>query len=185
MQQVELSLTPEQAKKLMKGKLVQLSKKSLQGSGNWIALHPHTYKKVMKAKMSGKGIRITLMPDEMEASGEGLKDLLNRAGRWVKKEYRENIAPLVKKGVREALTAAEAGLSTVAPELAPFIGMAEKKYGDKLVEKIGQKTGAYGMMGGYTGPLLPMGHPAYNPVWMQAPGAVCPNCNYGGSFRMP
>ena len=188
---VEVSLTPTQARKLVKGKTVQLTKRSLQGGSNWIAVSPALHKRVMKAKRGGKGIRIQLTPDEIEASGEGLWDLIKKGAKKVKSGYdkyvKPVVAPILKKGARTALRLGEAALGTVIPELAPAIGWADKKWGDQLVDEFGSRTGAYGL-----GPLLPSYHPAMNPVRMPPSGvgvgvARCPHCKgcvqMGGSFK--
>jgi len=65
---VKVTLSEKQLKKLAKGKVVQLAHKHLNGSQALKVGH-ETYKKLIKAKKSGKGVRIMLEPDELEGSG--------------------------------------------------------------------------------------------------------------------
>lgn len=199
---LELTLSPAQAKKLIKGNVVQLSKKALQGGANWIALHPASYKKAMKARKAGKGIRLKLDPSEINASGEGLWDLLKKGGKKAKQFYdkhvKPTVGPMIKKGAKEALRLVEKGIETMAPELTPIVEAAHDHWGDRLIDEVGRRTGAYGMIrpeimgypkrGGEVGALLSSNHPAYNPLPRPSLG-TCPHCmntvSYGGSFRAP
>ena len=66
---VKVTLSEPQLKKLAKGKIVQLAHKHLNGS-QALKLGRDTYKKLIRAKKSGKGVRIgPLEADELEGSG--------------------------------------------------------------------------------------------------------------------
>ncbi len=148
MERIDLSLTENQARKLMSGKPIQLTYNQLSGNGNWLAVRPHTAKKVRKALQSGRGCRITLDNEEYDQSAEGLREFARKVGRKAKnfynKKLKPTIGPLIKEGVKDLIKLGEAGLSTLAPELAPAIGWVDDRYADKFVDKIGSYTGLYG-----------------------------------------
>lgn len=146
MEKVHLRLTESQAKKLMKGGVIQLAPDALRDDAHYLILEKKTANKVRRAQRAGKGCRICLNPMEMEHSGEGIgdffKDVFNKVkegAKWVKSNvidtpfYQQNIKPIVRKGVDTALALStpQLGIATPAANIA--------------VNKLGEYTGAYGL----------------------------------------
>lgn len=70
----EVHITPAQARKLLKGKAIQLQPTQLQSvephtQTHKLHLAPENHKRLFKAKRSGKGARLSLSRDELERSG--------------------------------------------------------------------------------------------------------------------
>lgn len=140
--QFPLELTENNVKKLMRGYPTQLKKEQLHSNKHYVKVHPLTHQKLTKAKVSGKGIRLTMTPEEFNASGEGFMDILRgikKGAQWVKKNiidstiYQSDIKPIVRKLVDGGVTAAEQMLGPVGPLV---------KSG---VDKLGTVTNAYGL----------------------------------------
>jgi len=190
-----------QARKLVKGKPVQLSHSALtQGHNVKMMLHPVNAKKVQRAIKNKKGTRLQLSQSEID--GGSLWDFLKSAGSWIKSNiidqpfYKSSVKPLVR------------GLVDVGTSMVPG-GVAQD-----LVKKgsdwIGRETGAFGLKKGKKSRslkvfnevkqvdnrdlsrLMPMQHPSMNPVAPHLPpiggrgakksrsASMCPHC--GGSF---
>lgn len=141
--QFPLELTENNVKKLMRGYPTQLKKEQLHSTKHYVKVHPLTHQKLTKAKMSGKGIRLTLTPEEFNASGEGFMDILRgikKGAQWVKKNiidsniYQTDIKPIVRKLVDSGVTAAQPMLGPIGPLV---------KSG---VDKLGEVTSAYGLI---------------------------------------
>ena len=137
-----LELTQNNVRKLVNGHPIQLRKEQLQGSKHWLDVHPTTHKRLSSAKAKGKGLRLTLTPEELQASGEGLGDLWNaikKGARWVKDKiidtpvYQSAVKPVVKGLVN-------AGVSAITPMLGPAGPLVQQG-----VEKLGEVTNAYGV----------------------------------------
>lgn len=156
---MKIHLDPVKHKRLLKGHTVQLSKAYLSGGAGSpvdIVLSDRKQKAIAKARRLGKGYRLSLDPMEME--GEGLRDFFKtikkgakKVGQFYKKHLKEDVGPLLKKGVKTALDAGVVALSAAQPELAPALGVLNEKLGDKVVKAIGDTTGAYGMCCGQCG----------------------------------
>ncbi len=142
MEKVHMRLTVPQAKKLMRGGVIQLKPDALKDNAHYLILEKRTANKVRRAQRAGKGCRICLSRHEMENSGEGIKEFLEKlknAGKWIKEKvidtpfYQESIKPLVRQGV-------DTGMQLLAPKLGkagPAANMA--------VNKLGEYSGAYGL----------------------------------------
>lgn len=150
--QFPLELTENNVKKLMRGYPTQLKKEQLHSTKHYVKVHPLTHQKLTKAKVSGKGIRLTMTPEEFETSGEGFMDILRgikKGAQWVKKNiidsniYQSDIKPIVRKLVDASVTAAEPMLGPVGPLV---------KSG---VDKLGTVTNAYGLEAPTNGILKP------------------------------
>ena len=144
MQKLHLSLNENHIRKAVNGHPIQLSKDHLNGSEHFLVLHPENYKKCVTAKAKGRGVRITLTHPELAASGEGFMDILRKikdGASWFKSKvldsnfYQQNIKPEVRALV-------DAGTAAVSPMLpAPVANVAKS-----IVNAIGDKTGAYGLI---------------------------------------
>lgn len=150
--QFPLELTNNNVKKLMRGYPTQLKKEQLHSTKHYVKVHPLTHQKLIKAKMSGKGIRLTLTPEEFETSGEGFMDILRgikKGAQWIKKNvidtniFQSDIKPIVRKLV-------DAGIATAEPMLGP-VGPLVKSG----VDKLGTVTNAYGLEPPTNGILKP------------------------------
>lgn len=144
-EKISLTLDPATAKKLISGKNVNLSAGALRGNRHHIVVHPSTAAKIKKAMRSGKGVRICLTADEVDMSGQGLKEFLQKAkdvGKKIKEKiidtdiYQKAIKPLVRKAV-------DSGVNAVSPYLGPLA-----PYAKRGVDKLGQISNAYGVKGG-------------------------------------
>ena len=141
--QFPLEFTENNIKKLMRGYPTQLKKEQLHSTKHYVKVHPLTHQKLTKAKVSGKGIRLTMTPEEFNASGEGFMDILRgikKGAQWVKKNiidstiYQSDIKPIVRKLVDAGVTAAQPMLGPIGPLV---------KSG---VDKLGEVTSAYGLI---------------------------------------
>lgn len=142
MERVDLRLTEPQARKLMRGGVVQLTPEALRDNAHYLVLGKKMASKVKRAQKAGRGCRVCLSPEEMQHSGEGIGDFfkkIKKGAKWVKDKvidtpfYQENVKPLVRKGV-------DAALSLAAPSLGPAAPLAMM-----AAEKFGQVSGAYGL----------------------------------------
>jgi hypothetical protein len=77
-----IHMSDKQARRLMKGHIVQLSGSAL-GAGISVGMHHHNYKKISRAHRAGKGVRLQLDPYEISLQGEGLKEFLQGARKAV------------------------------------------------------------------------------------------------------
>lgn len=145
-QKVPMTLTSSQVKKLMSGRPIQLSNKQLIDGKHWLALHPESAKKIGGAIRRNRGVRISVSPHELEASGEGIADFFKnfvsgakQVGSFLKEKiidqpfYQQNIRPLVRGAVDTAF-------KTVAPQLGVAAPAAQKG-----IDLLGEKTGAFGL----------------------------------------
>ncbi len=139
-----VSLTKSQYMKLKRGQTVQLSAQQISPNAqqsHHLILHHETAKKVKKAIAQKKGVRLSLSPEELEASGEGLKEFLQglkKAGSWVKSNvidtpfYQQSVRPIVNEAVKT-------GLQMAAPRLGAAAPLAQN-----AANEIGKKTGLFG-----------------------------------------
>jgi hypothetical protein len=144
-EKITLTLNKNQARKLIGGKVSTLNQTTLSGKKHYLNVHPQTARKIKNALKKGKGVRVCITPDELNASGEGIKEFLQGAknlGKKIKEKvidtdiYQKYAKPVVRKGVDKLLDIADPYLSVVSP------------YVRKGVNKLGEYTGAYGLHGG-------------------------------------
>lgn len=141
--QFPLELTENNVRKLMKGQPTQLKKEQLSKAGpHYVKVHPLTHKKLSDALKRGRGIRLSMTPQEFENSGEGFMDILRKIKKGVQfiksnvidsNLYQSDVKPLIRKLVDAGVTAAQPALGPVGPLL---------KVG---VDKLGEVTNAYGL----------------------------------------
>lgn len=141
-----LTITENQFHKLRKGKTVQLthSQISLKKKHNHqIFVQPPKFKRLHTAARNGKGVRLQLTPNELEMSGAGFMDFINKlknAGKWVKDKiidsdvYQKNLKPVVSDIVRAGVNVAK-----------PFVPQPAQGLFEQGVKKVGEATNAYGM----------------------------------------
>jgi len=260
-----MRLTAPQAKKLMKGGVIQLKPAALKDNAHYLILEKKTANKVRRAQRAGTGCRIQLSPQEMHHSGEGIMDFFNKikeGAQWVKNKiidtpfYQQNIRPtaknLVNQGIdtfvpapgreiarkasdfvgeqtgafgiredfqrfgkkakdfyqqhakkyvaphlRKAVQGAEQALVSkakqYAPQYATDIDKLHNEYGERAVNELGSRTGAFGLRKGrglqndYSNFLNPM-HPAMRPVAPNLPAiggwVYMYPVQQGGSFKV-
>lgn len=146
MEKVHLKLTMPQAKKLMKGGVIQLKPEALRDNSHYLILEKKTATKVKRAKRAGKGCRVQLSPQEMSHCGEGIGDFFKNAfskvkegSKWVKSNvidtpfYQSSVKPLVRQGVNAALAMATPELGVLTPAAIA------------AANKFGEYSGAYGL----------------------------------------
>ena len=213
LQKVNLSLSDNAFSKLSKGRIAGLAKDSVAGKRHFLMLGKDNAKKIMKAIKGGRGCRLKLDPRELEASmnGGGLGDLIKKAvkgsikgAKRVGKFYKDNnlkesVGPVIKEAVNKGKDAMLSAAIAFQPELAPALLALDQKLGDKLVDSLGDVTGAYGLPFGGALQSRPnpmvffdssngqmVCGPVYYPV--QTPyteGAQCRSCkSQGGSFKV-
>lgn len=162
---LKMEMSANQVSKVRNGKTVQLKPEQI-GSGSKTAfLDSKKHKKMMAAAMKGKGIRLTLEPEEIEASmthGEGFsfKKLVRgiaegakKVGRFYRKNVRPLVAPVIRRELPKLIKSGLVGLAEFAgqPELIPMAGVLADRYASPLVNKFGDVTGAYGLPRGKKG----------------------------------
>ena len=100
MEQLQLSISPAQMKKIQKGLPIQISHGSIGSGDVVISLRPEKAKKMVSAYKRGKGLRIQMDEDEVRASGllgdlkkfgkkveKGVVDVGNKVAKPTKKKY--------------------------------------------------------------------------------------------------
>ncbi len=143
MQELNVSLSDTQAKKLMKGGTIQLNPAQFAGPGK-LLMDKKKAMKLMRAVQKGKGMRVSLTPQEIETMrGAGLWDLIKKGAKWLKDN--NLIRPILKAGVKYALPLAAGVFGT--PAAAAAVTTVTEKYGDDAVDKIGDTLG-FGFRGG-------------------------------------
>lgn len=146
---INIQLSPAQARKLIKGHSVQLSKSAVKGGQYTLDVHPIIYKRIMRARKSNKGVR--LMLSESEVQGSGIMDVLRnilQGGKKVfgvaKKLYeplKPILAPILKQATQNL---AEQGISKLGAK-SPLAADIAKQITPGLIDLAGQKTGAFGI----------------------------------------
>jgi type II secretory pathway component PulM len=165
---VSLNLSKNQISKAARGHSIQISKEQLRKNGNvQIAMHPSNVAKLQKALKQNKGVRLQFSKAELE--GGNILEWLKKAGKFLKEKVIDT--PLYQQVAKPALRQ----LVNLGVEMAPP-GLA-RDAARKVAEEVSQRTGAFGLKGGAVSKdkkrnklLLPMEHPAMNPVMIQAPG---------------
>jgi hypothetical protein len=143
MEELNVSLSDAQAKKLMKGGTIQLSPAQFAGPGK-LLMDKKKAKKLMRAVQKGKGMRVSLSPSEIETiQGAGLWDLIKKGAQWIKDSG--VLRPILKAGAKTLIPLA-AGVFG-GPAGAAAATAATQKYADDVVDKAGDVLG-FGMKGG-------------------------------------
>lgn len=203
MQKVKVCLEPNH-QKMMKKKMAQLSRDNVagrRGAPIELMLEPENAKKLMKAQRYGKGARIQL--SDAEIDGSGLFDFFKKAGRTIKKgwnawkdsDLKKDLSAPIRKGLKGVVNTAADAASAVAPG---FVGDAidfaqDRDWGDRAVDFIGDKTGAFGLRDPYKTmqpgrfdrripqAMVPGQLPdAYRPAAWSGFGRAAPQHMYGG-----
>jgi hypothetical protein len=150
MESVLLDILPGHCRNLADGMVVHL-KPSMIGSGMEVKLCKKTASRLRRAMKQGKGARLAMSPEEIEASGGRLtwrsfRRGLKRGWSFYKKYVRPVAGPIIEAGIKTAAKAAPAAAVALGqPELAALAPIAEE-----ALLKIAKKTGATGrkMKGG-------------------------------------
>lgn len=119
-QPVKLHFSKSQIAKIRKGMPIQLAAHAIGNINghSFQTLHPSNLQKLSKANRSGKGVRITLTPAELE--GTGILDALRSGFNWIKKN--SNVLKPIASAVLDA------GASFY-PASAPVRGLVKKLTG--------------------------------------------------------
>lgn len=143
MEEHKVSLSNNQVLKVRRGHPVQLSNRALKGEGERLvslALNSMNAKKVAKAVRLGKGCRLQLSAEEIESSGSGLKEMLEKGFKKAKTFTQSH-----KKEIRAGLTKALKEGAKFLP--IPGATLIADKFADDLVNYVGDKTKAFGVKG--------------------------------------
>ena len=141
MESVKVSLSQNQLSKIKRGQPIQISAAGLKGGNLVLKLQPNNMKKVKRAIKNSKGVRIQLSNEEIE--GSGILDLLKKGAKIVKKGFDITKKTLGKKKTRELLTQGIRAASKLAPAAVSHLA---DEYADDLVNWVGDKTGAFGII---------------------------------------
>jgi hypothetical protein len=165
---IDMELTDAQLRKLTKGGAI-IVKPSMFKKGHMYHVSPTKHRKMMTAVKKGKGYKLQLSPEELEANQvdmEGGKINWRAVGRTIRrgakaaaKFYKDEIKPeigpglkrVVKKVIETGLPAlATAGLTAIGqPQLAAVAGPAAARLARRIAEpatdRFGKMTGAYGL----------------------------------------
>lgn len=195
---IKLRLSRPQLNKLRLGHRVQLKNRDIaNGSGLDVSLSLKKLAKLLKAKKAGKGMRFDMTKEEWEsnAGGEGFKDFLKKAvkasvkgakkaGKFYTKELKPIVGPYIKEGVKQGKELFIKSLEASNPELIPVLETADEIFGDAIVEKLGDVSGAYGFM--RSQPLSGSSQlMRFQPIYIPEPGLYqvsIPKAK-GGSFK--
>jgi len=137
-EELKVALSGGQIRKLAKGGVVQI-KPTMVGSGVSLKLDPKKARKIMRRAGNNKGIRLQMTEDEI--MGSGLWDLIKSGLRAVNKVIPlRGIAKAAAKTVLPALATAVGG-----PAAGASVASLTQKYGDKVIDAVGDATG-FGVM---------------------------------------
>ena len=148
LKEVMLHLTGPQARKLHNGKMVQLNASALSGGNVCVSMMPNNHKKVMSAKRLNKGVRLQLSDIAREHSGEGLKEVYQKAKALYKEHVKPHAGKFIKKNVEKVIERGFSELKKKAPKYSKEIDQVHDRYAPALVDKIGAYSEAYGQFGG-------------------------------------
>lgn len=203
LKQFSVSLTDDQRKSLSKGKTVLLRPDQMMGGEITLALQHQKHKKVCKACRLGKGMKLSLTPDEYKTSEEisggklswkGFVRDMKKVGHWYKKNLGKNteFGNVVRSGLTKLADAAGSTLVPAAtlaltgnPAAAAAASALSRPLLKKGVQAIGDATGGYGVHVSTVGGFLPSSHPAMNPAHVRIPPkepSVHTQLRRGGSF---
>lgn len=164
METITLHFGPVHAKKLLSGRgVAQLGKEYISGSQGeplQVQVSKSVANRIRKAQRAGKSTRVRL--DELH--GQGIKEFFaklkrgfEKAGEVLKPIY-EKIKPAVAPLLREGVTKlADIGASAAAPFLPAQVNKLIQEQKGAAVQKLGDVTGAYGVVGLplYGGAMMP------------------------------
>lgn len=176
---VQMHLTHRQAHRLMKGHAIQLKHEHIGRGRHHLMLHHENAKKLQRAHRAGRGARVQLSHQEMEASGEGLREFFKKIGDFYSNKIKPYVGPVLKQTIRALKDTAKGTAKKIAPFLEQEIESFDQRYGEPAVEKLGKLTGAYGLKAhlrkarGMTrgGTLISINHPALqDPIILNPPG---------------
>lgn len=108
--QVSLELTPEQQRKAVAGKPIQLSAGAIASNKHTIFVHPENYKKIMKAKKNKTGCRLNICKGAIQHDLEKMEG--GSLWSWIK----DKAWPWLKKNVLPAVA------DVAVPAAATFLG---------------------------------------------------------------
>lgn len=149
--QFPLTLTENNVRNLVKGRPAGLKKEQLMGDSHLhhVRVHPLTHQKLTIAKAKGRGMRLTMNPQEVEETiaGEGFGDIWRKIKSGAQKvasvakavvssePYQTLVKPIVRRAVQTGVAAVTPALSSVvSPETI-----------QKGVDYVGKETGAFGL----------------------------------------
>jgi hypothetical protein len=140
LKKIALDLQRNQLEKLAVGKSIQVSHSQI-GKGIKLQVSPLKHSMLLGAKAKGKGARLKLDESELETNGDGLFSALKKVGKVLKDS---GIARDVVKAATKVVLPAVAksvGGEKAGQKAASLVS----KYGDKVVDAVGQETGGFGM----------------------------------------
>lgn len=154
-QQVPVSITGPQLKKLWQGHPVQLSADQLRQCTGMCKTHPLTAKKMHRAAMKGSGVRVQMSPEEIMMTGSGWG---SDAWNWFKEKvpqafnYLVENVPKAARYVKENVIDSPFYQEKIRPVIREKLeGLAESKpyanYTVPAIEYAGDYTGAFGVKG--------------------------------------
>ena len=199
----KVSLTPTQAKRLLKGQATLLKHEQMEGGDVEIHMSAKKHRRLMRNMSKKKGYKLSLSPEELD--GGGLKDWMQKAGTFIKdkivKPYQSVVkpvvGPMIRKSLAKALPAAAGAAATMLgqPELAAPAAALASKIAAPLVNKIGDVTHAYGLGGAgvekhhhrlesNSSNFLNPSHPAMHPILPPHDMSYGAYERHGGSFKV-
>ena len=140
--ELQVAVSDTQGKKLMRGGSIQLSPHQVGVGPVSIKMDAKKVKKILRATQKGKGVRVSLSPQEVEMNGEGLWDLIKKGAKWLKDN--NLIRPLLKAGAKTVLPLA-AGVFG-GPAASAAVSSVADQYADSAVDKAGDVLG-FGVRG--------------------------------------
>lgn len=146
---VSIKASDNQMSKLKKGKKVRISKPTIEGEGCYLVVNPQNYSLVTRSFSRNKGVDVNLTPEEIQMNkevaenpeaeeivkgetmtGQGIfgkkfdravKKAIGKKATKVLYDKAKDFLPVAQSGLTGALTSSAAALSTIQPELAPFL----------------------------------------------------------------
>ena len=148
MEDIQLDLTPRQIRMLKGGRTVQL-KPTMMGKGIVVKVGAPKAKRMRSAMRRQKGMRLSMTPDEIAATGGSLWDSIKAVAKQGWEGYKKNLKPIIGPAIRKGLeTGIEKGIEAIGtmayippPVSRPVAKFASKK----LVPMICDYTQACGM----------------------------------------
>lgn len=138
---IALDLARSQLERLASGKSIQLASHQIGGKGVKVKVSPVKHSTLMSAKHSGKGCRLKLDEGELEQSGDGLFSALKKVGKVLKDSgVARDVIKTTTKKVLPAV-AKKVGGEKAGQRASSLVD----KYGDKVVDAVGNETGGFGM----------------------------------------